>query len=213
MAGTKTLTRTPLSRKIGVRFMIFHSRPKIGRERPPPGRDAPRHLVARQPPLLSRRLAEPDQAAVEELLGHDDHPGEERERHAQEQRQVRQPLPAESRPRSPSSPRSPGGKMAPTLLSRLFGDVKNAATASAPACGPPVPDDLPQPDLQGERKADEDEAADEDEGVLLPADVDEPHHGHDRKRDDGQRDDRERQVDQDRVDPIADARPAPGRRT
>jgi hypothetical protein len=28
MAGTKTLTSTPLSRKIGVRFMIFHSRPK-----------------------------------------------------------------------------------------------------------------------------------------------------------------------------------------
>ncbi len=29
MAGNSTTTRTPFSRKIGVRFMIFHSRPKI----------------------------------------------------------------------------------------------------------------------------------------------------------------------------------------
>ncbi len=66
---------------------------------------------------------------------------------------------------------------------------------------------FPQPELKAERSGHQDQAPDDDEGVFLPADVDETHHGHDKEGDEGQGDDRQEEIDKDGRDPVGEARP------
>jgi hypothetical protein len=59
--------------------------------------------------------------------------------------------------------------------------------------------------LESESRGDEDQTTDDDEGVFLPAEVDEAHQADDEEGDEGQRDDRKKKVNENRRQPIRKA--------